>query len=678
MPAKKKAAVTQPPPSPAPVKAPVTPPPAAEIKLAAAKGRPLLHWIGKKPLRAVTAFPAQHIETFHPAAGPLPDTCGSLYHGDNKEVLAHLLANGLRGQVNLVYIDPPFDSGADYVRKVALRGKGGSTKLDGEAYGLGEQIQYTDIWANDSYLQFMYERLLLLKELMADGASIYLHCDPRRSAFLRVTMDEVFGSDNFQNEIIWERTNAHNMPSKTYFRAHDTILFYSKGSPTTFNEQLVPLSDAQLKRYKPDENGRLYTGQDLTYSSISPDRQFEWRGTKPPPNRSWGFEEKELERLWKEGLILTKQDGTPRLDGLKVYLEDKKGKSLGSIWNDIDRVGNTSDERSDYPTQKPEALLERIIRASSNPGDLILDCFMGSGTTCAVAQKLGRRWIGADINRGALQTAAKRIQKIITEQHTAAEADAGQLIPDETAPPAPASLAFTLHRVNDYDLQIQHNEAVALACEHLGVARTKTDVFFDGTRGKQLVKIVPFQHPLSPADLEQLRDELKTRPDEARDILLVCLGRELACEPWLADWQRLRKRGDVPNKIEVVELRTDPKYGKFIDHRPASARVDIQRKGAELHVVIKDFASPTIIERLNAQAGVLKPQIPDWTVLVDCVMIDPAYDGAVFNVALADVPEKKTNTVQGAYTVPAPAAETTVAVKIIDMLGEEVLVTRAV
>jgi adenine-specific DNA-methyltransferase len=517
-PTKKKAAAkaaptAQVPPAPIPAAAPPVAKPTAEVKIAAAKGRPLLHWIGKKPLRAVTAFPAQHVENFNPTAADLAATpAGQLFHGDNKEVLAHLLANGYRGTVNLIYIDPPFDSGADYVRKVTLRGKAGSTKLDGESYGLGEQIQYTDIWANDSYLQFMYERLLLLKELLAEGGSIYLHCDPRRGSYLRVAMDEVFGSANFQNEIIWERTNALNMPSRTYFKAHDTILFYSKGTLACFNEQTIPLSDAQLKRYKPDANGRLFTGQDLTYSAISPDRQFEWRGSKPPPNRSWGFSRDELERLWREGLILVKQDGAPRLDGLKVYLDNKNGKSLGSIWNDIDRVGNTSEERLDYPTQKPEPLLERIIRASSNAGDVVFDCFLGSGTTCAVAQKLGRRWIGADINKGSLQTAGKRLQAIIAEQHAAQSAAAGQLIPDETAPPPPASLAFTVHRVNDYDLQIQHNEAVALACEHLGITRTKIDAYFDGTRGKQLAKIIPFQHPLSPADLEQLRAELKTRP----------------------------------------------------------------------------------------------------------------------------------------------------------------------
>lgn len=668
MPAKKKAAVVAPPaadpaPTPAPAMpatpAPAAPPAPASLKIAPAKGRPLLHWVGKKPLRAVTAFPAQLVETFSaaPADGPLPDAHGRLYHGDNKEVLAHLLANGLRGQVNLVYIDPPFDSGADYVRKVSLRGKGGSTKLDGEAYGLGEQIQYTDIWANDSYLQFMYERLLLLKELMADGGNIVLHANTTKGHYLRCLMDEVFGSEAFRSEITWHYDKYQMGGTRQFVDNTDRLFWYSKGDGWVYNLQKEKLAEPKELLAKGwdkdkgvivnlrDENGKTYK---ITVDS------------------------KKIDDFWELAHV-----GVPVFansdQGLKVTLQELP---VSNAWL-IPYIAAPSHERTGYPTQKPEPLLSRVVSALSNPGDLVLDCFMGSGTTCAVAQKLGRRWIGADINKGALQTAAKRIQSIITEQAADAAQAAGQLLPDDSAPPPPAALAYAVHRVNDYDLQIQHNEAVALACEHLGVSRTKTDAYFEGTRGKQLVKIVPLNHPLSPADLEQLRDELKARPDEARDILLVCLGRELACEPWLTEWHRLRKRGDVPNKIEVVELRTDPKYGKFIAHQPASARVDVTREGAELHVTIKDFASPTILERLSAQAGVLKPQIPDWRAMVDSVMIDPVYDGQVFHVAHADIPEKKTDYVAGSYVLPAPAGGTTVAVKLTDMLGEELLLTFA-
>src|SRR5512136_852758 len=164
------------------------------VPISKAKGRPMLTWVGKRPLTQVTAFPAQYVETFDPVSdtvkrkGDLWNSWpkayphgGLLFHGDNKEVLAHLLANGFRGKVNLIYIDPPFDSGADYVRKVSLRGVKGTAKIDGESYTLGEQIQYTDIWANDNYLQFMYERLMLLKELLASDGSIYLHCDWHKS-----------------------------------------------------------------------------------------------------------------------------------------------------------------------------------------------------------------------------------------------------------------------------------------------------------------------------------------------------------------------------------------------------------------------------------------------------------------------------------------------------------------
>ena len=163
------------------------------VSITKAKGRPMLTWVGKRPLTQVVAFPAQHIETFDPDSDVVKrkDTMwkdwpkayphgGLLFHGDNKEVLAHLLANGFRGKVNLIYIDPPFDSGADYIRSVTLRGVTAIAQVDGEDYTLGEQIQYTDIWANDNYLQFMYERMLLLKELLSEDGSIYLHCDWNR------------------------------------------------------------------------------------------------------------------------------------------------------------------------------------------------------------------------------------------------------------------------------------------------------------------------------------------------------------------------------------------------------------------------------------------------------------------------------------------------------------------
>ena len=707
MPAKKKTAAKPAPESPAVALAPKS----TEVKLGAAKGRPMLQWVGKKPLSRVTAFPAQLVETFDPAnelncsggvspsianeeapslssngtdAHRAPLQSGNLYYGDNKEVLAHLLANGYRGKVDIVYIDPPFDSAADYVRKVTLRGKSALAKIEGETYSLGEQVQYTDIWANDSYLQFMFERLILLKELLAEGGTIWVHCDWHKSHFLRCLLDEVFGPDGFRNEIVWQRTASRN-DAKEFGHVHDTIFCYVKGDGHVWHPQFIDYEQEYLDRYytQDDGDGRKYAPDNLLASGLRTGLSGKpWRGFDPGSKGChWKYGIDKLDVLDGEGRIYWPKNGEgfPRY---KRYLEEMRGKSVSTLWGDIFVVNSQADERSDYPTQKPEALLERILSATSNPNALVLDCFIGSGTTAAVAQKLGRRWIGCDINKGAIQTTSKRLQGIIRWQlsfkrraEEKAKEELFSRVAEESTAITPAALSFRVHRVNDYDLAIQHNEAVALACEHIGVTRTKTDAYFDGVQGKRLVKIIPFNHPLSPTDLEQLKQELKARENDERDILLVCLGKELACETWLTEWGRLRKRGDVPNKIEVIELRTDPKYGKFMTHAPASAKVSVKRKKDGLHVTIEDFTSPTIIERLDSQdSRLFKAQVTDWRFMVDCVMIDPAYDGQVFNIALTDLPEKKTDLVNGSYIFPAPDGETTVAVKITDMLGEEVLV----
>lgn len=223
----------------------------AEVKITAAKGRPMLTWVGKRPLSHVTAFPAQHIETFSPPhTVPLPSVGegagegrwndwpaaypkgGLLFHGDNKEVLAHLLANGFRGKVNLIYIDPPFDSGADYVRRVSLRGAKGTAKLDGESYTLGEQIQYTDIWANDNYLQFMYERLMLLKELLAPIGFLFLHCNTDRSHYLSLRPTIFLDTELGHNARFKEVSLAKQKPERGRFSSRkkmDAVLRLLRG-----------------------------------------------------------------------------------------------------------------------------------------------------------------------------------------------------------------------------------------------------------------------------------------------------------------------------------------------------------------------------------------------------------------------------------------------------------------
>ena len=340
-----------------------------------------------------------------------------LIWGDNKLALGALL-NEFRGKVKLIYIDPPFDVGADFTMNLPLGDDGLTIDKD---QSIIEAVAYRDTWGRgkDSYLQMLADRLFLFRELLSDDGSIYIHVDDHVSHYLKALADEIFGQDNFINELVWQRTNAHNMIGKYYARVHDTILFYTKTSKYTWNKQFAEFEDNQLREYRPDSEGRLFTGQDLTVSSTSKSRQFEWRGATPPANRAWAFSLEKLEELFAGGKILTKENGVPRLRGLKVFLDERPGKKITTLWSDVGRVGNTSQERLDYATQKPESLLERIVLGSSNEGDLVADFFCGSGTTLAVAEKLGRKWIGSDLGRYAIHTTRKRLIGVQRELHKA-------------------------------------------------------------------------------------------------------------------------------------------------------------------------------------------------------------------------------------------------------------------
>lgn len=421
---------------------------------------------------------------------------------------------------------------------------------------------------------------------------------------------------------------------------------------------------------------------DLTAPGPRPGLYYEFKGVWPPQGRVWAVLPEKMRDLDSRGRIELTSEGRPRR---RQYFDEMPGMPVHDIWTDIFPVNSQALEGTGYPTQKPETLVERLIDITAPAHAVVLDCFVGSGTTASVAQKLGRRWIGCDINKGAIQTTAKRLQAVIEEQAAAAKSPAmkqASLIEDgalEADTPTPAQLGFTTWRVNDYDLQVQHNEAVKLACEHLGVQRIRTDRFFDGTRGRALVKIVPFDHPLSPVDIEALKGELDARKDEDRPVTFVCLGIELAAQASIDEWNRLRRGKHAPNRLDVIELRHDPKYGGWLDHKPAAADVSITRNGgSSIAVEIRDFISPSIVERLRQQAGVLNPKIDDCRAMIDSVAIDPAYDGKVLNVVLVDVPEKKTDYVAGKYELTVPKGETTVAVRITDMLGEEVLVMKAI
>lgn len=287
----------------------------------------------------------------------------------------------------------------------------------------------------------------------------------------------------------------------------------------------------------------------------------------------------------------------------------------------------------------------------------------GSGTTAAVAQKLGRRWIGVDINKGAVQLTAKRLRKIIEEQLK----ENRELFEKHNK----KYFTFAIYKVNNYDLKLFQSEAKELAIRHLGIERTKTDSFFEGRLGNKLVKIIDFNHPLTLLDLEAIKDELSKRPDEERNIVIVCYGQELNTQAWIEDWNRR----SVVNKIEVIDLRTDKEKGGFIIHEPPQAKVEIKRISNDTaRIEIKEFISPTVIKRFNLEGSLLQKTIDDFRSMIDFVLIDPNYNGKIFKAVYVDIPAKKQDLIKGNYEIKIPTKKTKVAVKIVDVLGDELLI----
>ena len=368
------------------------------------------------------------------------DWKNSLYFGDNLDILREQVPDE---SIALIYLAPPFNSNATY--NVLFRESSGeASTAQIQAFGdtwhwsIESEAAYREVvldgpkpladllqamrsflGQNDmmAYVTMMAPRVTELHRVLKPTGSIYLHCDPTASHYLKLLMDAVFGPRAFRNEITWQRTESHNTAQK-YGNIADILLYYAKSDEATWNGGVHQYSDGegyspqQLSRYRHiDEAGRRYKLENLT--APRPDSnsgKFAWRGTLPSQTRGWGYTVEQLEEWWAQGRIHTKKDGTPRMDGLKVYFAESQGKPLQNVWTDIRRIANTSRERLGYPTQKPEALLERIIRASSNEGDLVLDPFCGCGTTVAVAEKLGRRWIGIDITHIAVSLMKYRLR----------------------------------------------------------------------------------------------------------------------------------------------------------------------------------------------------------------------------------------------------------------------------
>ena len=603
------------------------------------KGYPMLNWRGKRPFISTQYYPAQ-LKEVH--GEEVDGWRNKIFWGDNLQVMSHLLKE-FRGKVDLIYIDPPFDSKADYKKHIRLRGSTAS----GDTTNF-EEKQYSDIWANDEYLQFIYERVVLLRELLSDEGSIFLHCDWHKSHYLRLILDEVFGVNSFVNELVWQRTSAQSNATR-FGNVHDTIFWYCKAGSYVWNPQFEPLSESHINaNYSYEDEDGVFKLADLTGKGQGPDRNFGARGVLSPGiGRHWPSQSV-IDELIAAGAIYWTRTGKPYR---KLYLDKTDGRLLQSIWTDVKAFRGAASESVAYPTQKPESLLERILKAASNPGDLVLDCFMGSGTTQSVAMQLGRRFIGADINLGAIQTTAKRLIGV-------AENLRQQALDSENN----HNTGFELYNVNHYDIFRNPVQAKELLIEALEVQKLEFSTVFDGEKDGRMVKIMPVNRIATRADLNELiagfdykawerkQNESPNRPVEK--ITLVCMGHEptlraeleLAAKPFKID-------------VEVVDILRDKADLEF--KRDSQAKVSIKKD----ELVIEKFYPMNLLQKLSLQ----KESVEDWKELVESVLIDWNYDGAVLQPVVVDIPGKN-SLVNGSYTVPQDAG--TIRVKITDLLSE--------
>jgi DNA modification methylase len=595
------------------------------------KGFPELRWTGKRPYRATQYYPAQLRESYgHAQDGWM----NKIFWGDNLQVMSHMMKE-YRGQIDLIYIDPPFDSKADYKRKIKVKGK--ETSSDSSSF---EEKQYGDIWTNDEYLQFMYERFIIMRDLLSKTGSIYIHCDWHKAHHLRLIIDEVFGPDNFRNEIIWWYLWGGR--GKTQWNSkHDNLLFYSKSGKWTFN-----------------------------YIEVLDEHTLMTEGSK--------------NRLNYAGAMVTTKSDSSEIPSDKVLPSD--------TWY-IATINAMAKEKENYPTQKPEKLLEKIIRAASNPGDLVFDCFMGSGTTQAVAMKLGRRFIGADINLGAVQTTTKRLISIAADLKSsqksrgydfqeptlsiAASPFASYLSSSKETPHDGQESAeeikvlsqedikytgFEVYNVNNYDFFRNPIEARDLLIAALEIQPFPQSNLWDGELDGRMVKIMPVNRIATKADLKELLANLPYKTYEKRKeenasqpaerITLICMGHEpdlkAALEQELIEYKVDVEIMDILRDKASIQLKRD-------------SEAEVVREGEKL--VIRAFYPMNLMQKLSLQ----KEYIEDWRQLVDSVMIDWNYDGVVMQPSVTDIPSKN-EWVSGVYDIPSDAG--TIKVKITDLLSE--------
>lgn len=471
---------------------------------------------------------SDQIEMFDSRGRQLKGWTNKLIWGDNKLILSSLKAGALRQQIEeagglkLIYIDPPFDVGADFSMDIEI---GGETFH--KAPNILEQIAYRDTWGRgaDSFISMLYERLILMRDLLASNGSIYVHIGPNISHRVRSVLEEIFGSDQFEREIIWQRVSARS--HGTFYPAtHDSILFCRRSGEAIWNQQYTPmreeLADSHYNNVEPETGRRFTLDNCLNQNRDRPNLRYEINGHV----RTWRWSREKMDALIAEERIVFTSSGMPRY---KRYLDESKGVPLQSIWSDIKPVNSQAAEDTGYETQKPESLLERILLSSSSEGDLVADFFAGSGTTAVVAERLGRRWIATDLGKFAVHTARKRligIQRELKENEKQFRAfevlnlgryerqaylNVGGRLGGKQREEALAKKELEFR-----DLILKAYKATGFGGDE---GQQAQDGFFHGARNGRLVVIGPINLPVGRLFVEEVITECRKRGATRADIL---------------------------------------------------------------------------------------------------------------------------------------------------------------
>ena len=612
-----------------------------------ARGQALLKFKGRLFPSKIELFDFKLVERIVAKNPPPPDL---LFQADCLAACAYLKSKNI--SVDLVYIDPPFASGANYAKTIYLR-NGNKDVLENED-ALGEEIMYSDIWQKEDYLNWLHERLLAIRSVMSETASIYVHLDWHIGHYVKILLDEIFGEDNFRNEIIWRRKKGSSTAS-TLSNCHDMIYFYTKSSTFNYEKQYIPYSNDYIKKHytKKDKRG-IYRLHDLVASpnlgGNSP--KYTYKGFTPKTR--WLIKKDTLVKLDKNNEVVWGRSGVPRR---KLYLKDRAGVPLQDIWLDINNV-QSSKENTNYPTQKPEALLERIIKASSKAGDIVADFFAGSGTTVRVAHRLNRRFIASDIGLNALQTTRDELVR----QHA----------------------NFDVYRIK-IGLQLFRNpsKTVEQLFNHIAGFKSQAelgiDEFWKGGIPKQdgsyaWVKFTGLNKKLTKELLDVYFLKIYNLYEKSKPttIWIIYAYKDLDVDQAYID--KTNKIKEIAIKLIALDNLLAEKKDLFFT--PDNAQIIITQQGTQYQVQIKNFYSPYLKKKLDLyndkKIGNKKPikLSSNGLELIESVQFDTEL-GEVWrsNPALEDK-ARKNEKIKGVYILTTKNFK----IKIRNIAGDEIII----